>query len=242
MTDWLRMVYESDTFKTLYPNLPYNVASAYATAPLEGLIVRRIVAYLKGVPAGSYFEVIKTVGLKGLFAGAFSRTTYCLSGSWATAIGLRTIGTDTTSLAVIAAAKAPLVLLSLLSNARQNGCTYTQTFTFVRNGAADIVVHLSFFGKNLLANGCLVPGLYARNISREIFGENSGLPTAIGTGVSSATSAITNTLVKPLFTGNFPFNRKLQVARKLRGFIPTLLKDVCVYYNVFSSITGPSRS
>lgn len=220
-----------------------NSALAFATVPLEGLAVRRVLIMIEkpDVKPPSYTTVIETVGLRGLFAGYGSRVFYCLGGNFGTVLGVHVLGPDFYGLLGTAVAKNCILPLSLVSNARQNNYSWAQTITFVSRGVRDPLVHLSFFSRNFASALCLIPGFKVRDQLHAKWGEeHSQLSTLAGLNVSLVVAAVMNSFIKPLFTGKADPRIKMRVAVTFPAFVAIGLREAVSMILIFGS-TSPKN-
>jgi hypothetical protein len=226
-------------------NLSKNACLAFCTVPFESLAVRRILFLLDHVEKmpPSFFCTVKQVGIVKLFSGATCRLSYVLAGNLATLQGIQTFGPDFKGLFLTSVFKNLILPLSLLANARQTQKSWKETFSFVSRGSLNVGSHVSFFGRNLLSNYCLIPGFYARDYCyQNPEWKNTTLPTVVGLAVSSIISAVMNTLLKPFFTGKYPPEVRFAVARKFPAAFPIYLRETVSLTLIFGSSSPTSLS
>jgi len=224
-------------------NLPKNIALALFTVPSEGMALRRIFYTLDNPNTKpiTYTATFKSIGVKGLFAGTMSRTTYCLTGNFATLIGIDYFGSDYQGLFKTTVAKNAILPLFLASNARQTNRNVSETFSFMAKGAKDPVVHLSFFFRNLVANSCLLPGFMVRDYCYQVMNEtNTKIPTLLGFTTSVTASTLMNAFLKPFFTGIYPVKTRWTVAASIPAKLPLMFRECASLGLVFGN-TSPKK-
>ena len=228
----VRMTVKDKFLKNLIP----NSLLAFSTIPAECLAVRRILTFLDNKARLPYLSTIKNLGMRKLFSGSLSRLSYCLTGIFATLQGLEYFGADCKGVFYTAAVKNIILPLSLLANARQGCLSLSKTFHFVAKGSVDPVVHSSFFLRNLLSNSCLLPGFIVRDHCYQIMGKSdSKIPTILGITVSSITSGLMNSFLKPFFTGKYTGAMRLKTAIKLPALIPLIGRETASAILIFAN-------
>ncbi|WP_146740032.1 hypothetical protein [Legionella quinlivanii] len=217
---------------------------ALATVPAEGLTLRRIFFCLEnpGSKPPSYWETIKNIGFKGLFAGPGSRMSYCLFGNFTTLLGVDYFGSDYRGLFLTTVAKNTILPLFLVSNARQINLNWAQTHQFVVNSIKDPVVHSSFFFRNLVANSCLLPGFMTRDFLYQTMDESNTIAPALGGLVVSLTaSTLMNSFLKPMFTGKYTLRVRLAVAIQLPAKLSLSIRELASLGLIFGN-TSPKKN
>lgn len=224
--------------------LPKNIFLALVTVPFEGLALRRIFDILDNPQAKpvSYYDTIKKIGAKGLFAGPISRTNYCLVGNYATLWGVDNFGSDYLGLLKTTIIKNAVLPFFLVSNARQVNMNFTKTLSFVAKGVIDPVVHLSFFSRNLAANFCgVLPGFRVRDYSYQLLGEsNTQIPTLLGFTTSVFASTLMNAFLKPFFTGTYPLPTRRAAATSFPAILPLIAREAASLGLIFGN-TSPQK-
>lgn len=217
-------------------NLIPNTLLAFSTIPAECLAVRRILSLLGNQAKLPYLSTIRILGTRKLFSGSFSRLSYCLTGIFATLQGLDYFGADAKGLFFTAVVKNIILPLSLLANARQGCLSLSKTFHFVAKSSIDPVVHSSFFLRNLLSNYCLLPGFIVRDHCYQVMGKSdSKIPIILGITVSSITSGVMNSFLKPFFTGKYTGVMRLKTAIKLPALIPLIGRETASAILIFAN-------
>ncbi|PJE05780.1 hypothetical protein [Legionella sp.] len=240
---FFRLPRQNSPQRRFLDSLPRNACLALATVPAEGLTLRRIFYCLDnpGSKPPSYFETIKNIGFRGLFAGPGSRMSYCLFGNFATLLGVDYFGSDYKGLFMTTVAKNSIVPLFLVSNARQINLNWTQTYQFMINSIKDPVVHSSFFFRNLVANSCLLPGFMTRDfLYRRMDESNTTVPAFGGLAVSLTASTLMNSFLKPLFTGKYNLGVRLAVAIQFPAKLSLSIREFASLGLIFGS-TSPQK-
>lgn len=224
--------------QSFYAGLPKNTLLALLTVPPEGLALRRIFYTLDNpsIKPPAYMEVLKNIGLKGLFAGVISRTSYCLTGNFATLLGIDYFGKDVQGIIKTTVAKNCILPLFLASNARQTNRDFYETLIFMAKGVKDPVVHLSFFFRNLVANSCLLPGFMVRDYSYKAMNEsNTQTPTLLGFATSVTASTLMNAFLKPFFTGHYELKTRWGAAFSMPAKFPLLMREFASLALIFGN-------
>lgn len=106
-----------------------NFLLALVTVPSERFCLEEIFFCLNnpGIKPPAYRKTFNEIGLKRLFSGAGARVSYCLSGNFATLVGLNHFGSDYEGLFKTAVAKNLVLPIFLISNARQINLNWHQT-------------------------------------------------------------------------------------------------------------------
>ncbi|WP_133140636.1 hypothetical protein [Legionella genomosp. 1] len=224
-------------------SLPRNTCLALATVPTEGLTLRRIFYCLDnpGSKPPSYIETLKNIGFKGLFAGPGSRVSYCLVGNFSTLLGVDYFGSDYKGLFMTTVAKNSILPLFLVSNARQMNLNWPQTFQFMANSIKDPIVHSSFFFRNFVANSCLLPGFMTRDFLYRVMDEsNTTVPAFGGLAVSLTASTLTNSFLKPFFTGKYSLRVRLAVAIQFPAKLSLSIRELASLGLIFGN-TRPQK-
>lgn len=225
--------------------LPRNAGLAFMTVPIEKLAVDRILFLLDNPEnkPSCYFDRVKKLKIKKLFAGYGSRVSYVLAGNLASVKGIEVFGPDFKGLFLTSVFKNIVLPLSLLSNARQKQMDWKKTGTFVWNGFFNRGCHWSFFWRNLLSNYCLIPGFYVEKKCYEALDKQYGLAASIaGLTVSGSLSGIMNTALKPFYTGKYPPDIRRKVAVWLPSLLPVTLRESVSHSLIFASSTAEKRS
>ena len=223
-------------FQTFSSNLPKNITLAALSIFPEGLVLNRIEFLLNNPNSRpiSYLQILQTKNFWELFAGPFSRTAYCLSGTFATVYGMDYFGDDYAGMVKIAAAKNGILPIFLFSNARQMNRDYRGSFIYTFQGIKMPVIHWNFFLRNLLANTCLWPGLQMRDYIFQKSGESeTTLATFIGLFTSVTLSGSFNSFLKPFITGTndqlgnpFDLVTRYKVARRFPALSAMILREI----------------